>query len=192
VKIKAQKQIFKILRYSSKTQGSCGVCFIFSAVAAIESLTYIKTNKSYVLSEQYVMDCMSTYLKINNDACNGGQPDYVSVVKVKKNIKKNSLKVFNFAISRRGLPLSSSYPYTGVDKRKCPSKTIISDAAIKSFTTLATNDEDKIVCRLMKSPMSVAVFVNSSFLRYSSGIYNDVASCGPNMVLNHALLMGES
>ncbi|KAG5675052.1 hypothetical protein PVAND_004990 [Polypedilum vanderplanki] len=157
-----------------KKQGNCGNCFIFSAVAAIESATYIKTNKTYVLSEQYAMDCLDKDLKINNNACNGGQPDYI----------------YDLVISKKGLPLNSSYPYTGNDNKVCPVKNIVSDTAIKGYITLFTDNEDTIVCNLIKGgPMSVAVFVNSTFLKYSGGIYNDVASCKPDLVLNHAILM---
>lgn len=39
-------------------------------------------------------------------------------------------------------------------------------------------------------PMSVALFVNDSFIQYGSGIYNDVESCGSNPTPNHAVLLG--
>jgi C1A family cysteine protease len=40
-----------------KVQGTCGSCWVFSSVAAFESLLLIKTGQSYDLSEEYVLEC---------------------------------------------------------------------------------------------------------------------------------------
>lgn len=48
-----------------------GCCWPFSAVAAIEGITQIKTGKLGLLSEQELVDCVS-----KNDGCSGGWMDY--------------------------------------------------------------------------------------------------------------------
>lgn len=92
-----------------------------------------------------------------------------------------------------GFPTALSNPYLGYDQRVCPKNvTLIKDVAIRSYRTFVSMNEDTMACTLVSGgPMSVALFVNSSLLRYSNGIYNDVASCSPNAVLNHAVLLSE-
>ena len=51
-----------------RDQGSCGSCWAFAAVAAIESSQRIRMNKKYDLSEQQLTSC--TYL--DKDGCDGG------------------------------------------------------------------------------------------------------------------------
>lgn len=50
--------------------GYVGSCWVFGAVAAIEGLIKIKTGNLVSLSEQQIIDCIST-----SDACNGGWMD---------------------------------------------------------------------------------------------------------------------
>lgn len=42
---------------SIKNQANCGCCWSFSATAYIESFTIIKFNKTYDLSEEYILEC---------------------------------------------------------------------------------------------------------------------------------------
>ena len=44
-----------------KDQGSCGSCYAFSAVGAIEGAYYMRTNKSVDLSVEQVVDCSDSY-----------------------------------------------------------------------------------------------------------------------------------
>merc|ERR1719468_1244250 len=52
-----------------KSQGSCGSCWAFSAMAALESGYAIASGNLLVLAEQQLIDCDK-----NDGACNGGWP----------------------------------------------------------------------------------------------------------------------
>ncbi|CAI9782049.1 unnamed protein product [Fraxinus pennsylvanica] len=81
-------------------QGQC--------VAAIEGLVKIKTGNSVSLSEQQIIDCIST-----SDACNGGWME----------------QVFEFVKKNRGLASDKNYPYRAKKKWNC--------SGIKSSSQLA-------------------------------------------------------
>jgi cathepsin L len=85
-----------------RNQGSCGSCYSFSALSAIESAYYIKSKVKLDLSEQQVVDCSGNY---GNQGCNGGWMDYV----------------FKYAKATK-LATETQYPYT---KKKGTCKTSI-------------------------------------------------------------------
>ena len=53
-----------------RQQGSCGSCYTFSTMSALESAWAIKTGILYDVSEQQVVDCAN--LKYGDLGCNGG------------------------------------------------------------------------------------------------------------------------
>jgi cathepsin L len=72
-------------------QGSCGSCYAYSALAAIEGQYFKKTGQLIKLSEQNIVDCSRSY---GNDGCAGGIMN----------------SVFKF-VKDNGVATDYSYPY---------------------------------------------------------------------------------
>jgi C1A family cysteine protease len=76
---------------SMKDQGSCGSCWAFASVSALESYTALATGQLPNLSEQNLVDC--SY--VGKDGCNGGaNPD-----------------AFNYVLRNGGIASKANYPY---------------------------------------------------------------------------------
>jgi C1A family cysteine protease len=76
-----------------RNQGSCGSCWAFSAVSAMEGAYAIKHGSLKALSEQQLVDCSGSY---GNQGCNGGWYD----------------AAFRYGRDY-GMMSQSSYPYAG-------------------------------------------------------------------------------
>jgi len=149
---------------SVKNQGTCGSCWAFSSVGAVESAWAIKNNILYNLSQQELIDC--SFL---DRGCNGGSMDLA----------------FLF-IKNHGLCTNLSYPYQG-KKHKCHKKKCESVVHIKNHSDVQKNNESQLKNAVAIQPISVAIQANKrSFQMYKSGIYNDY-KCGTK--LDHGVLV---
>ena len=148
---------------SVKNQGSCGGCWAFSSVGAVESAWAIKYNTLYNLSEQELIDC-----SIQNHGCEGGSMDLA----------------FQYIINN-GLCGNNSYPYTAQDGRcdnNCQPLVKISN-----YSDIIPNNEEMLKRAVQHQPVSVAIQANKrSFQMYQSGIYSD-PDCG--FELDHGVLL---
>jgi hypothetical protein len=80
---------------SVKDQGSCGSCWAFATIGAMEGINAIKTGQLLSLSVQELIDCDRNY----NQGCDGGFMDYA----------------FEFIVVNGGIDTETDYPYSSSD-----------------------------------------------------------------------------
>lgn len=153
-----------------KYQGSCGACWAFSAVGALEAQLQLKTGKLVSLSAQNLVDC-STEEKYRNKGCNGGF----------------MTEAFQYIIDNNGIDSDSSYPYKAMDG-KCQYDARNRAATCSKYTELPFGSEAALKEAVAtKGPVSVAIDASRpSFFLYKSGVYYD-PSCTSNV--NHGVLV---
>jgi len=153
-----------------KNQASCGSCWAFAAVAAIESHNKIVNNELVSLSEQELVDCDS-----QSSGCSGGFMSWAYE-----------------AVQRLGgVEAEKDYPYTARDG-KCNFKKDLSRVQVAKYVNI-TQDENEIAQYVaQKGPVSIGI--NANLMQfYLKGIahprwFLTKWLCSANM-LNHGVLI---
>lgn len=152
-----------------KYQGTCGSCWAFSAVGALEAQLKLKTGKLVSLSAQNLVDCSTE--KYGNKGCRGGF----------------MTEAFQYIIDNNGIDSETSYPYKAMDE-KCHYDSKNRAATCSGYTELPSGSEEALKEAVAnKGPVSVAVDAeHPSFRFYRSGVYDD-PSCTQNVT--HGVLV---
>ena len=144
-------------------QASCGSCWAFSAIQAQESQYAIATGKLYKLSEQNLVDCVSTCY-----GCNGGLMDYA----------------YDYVISSQGgqFMLETDYPYKGVDGT-CQWDSSKGVTTIKSYINVQEGSETDLAEKVSTyGPAAIAIDASAwAFQLYTSGIYDHSRCSSTNL-----------
>ncbi|KAJ4700518.1 Cysteine Protease [Melia azedarach] len=141
-----------------KQQGSCGCCWAFSAVGALEGMMQINTGKLIPLSEQQLLDCSTNY---GNHGCNGGLMD----------------NAFQYIIENQGIATETDYPYQEMQGTCDAQKAATAAARISKFEDLPANDEQALLNAVSMHPVSVCIEGGGQdFQNYRSGVFN--GQCG--------------
>uniref|UniRef100_A0A667ZEY3 Cystein proteinase inhibitor protein salarin n=1 Tax=Myripristis murdjan TaxID=586833 RepID=A0A667ZEY3_9TELE len=147
-------------------QGSCGSCWAFSAVGALEGQLAKKTGRLVDLSPQNLVDC-----DVKSSGCKGG---YMTTA-------------FRYVQRNGGIDSEAAYPYVGKDQR-CRYCWSGRAAQCKGFVEIPRGCERLLAVALYKvGPISVGIDASqSSFQFYQSGVYSD-PGCN-RAKINHAVL----
>ncbi|KAK1384335.1 Senescence-specific cysteine protease SAG39 [Heracleum sosnowskyi] len=121
-----------------KDQGQCGCCWAFSAVAAMEGITQLKTGKLISLSEQELVDCDTSG---EDQGCEGGLMD----------------NAFEFIQGNHGLSTEANYPYSGTDGTCNANKEANHAAKITGHGDVPANSEAALLKAVANQPISVAI-----------------------------------
>jgi C1A family cysteine protease len=143
-----------------KDQKSCGSCWAFGTIGAVEAAYKKKYGTTLDLSEQYLVSCNTL-----GYGCGGGW--------------------FAFAMCKSpGAILESCFKYTALDSpcSYCSNPTRYKIASYGSVSTTTTAIKNAIYTY---GCVAAAVYVNSYFQAYKSGTFN---SC-QNKSVNHAIIL---
>lgn len=139
-------------------QGTCGACYAFAAVAAVESAWAIANNDGPVkLSEQQVVDCSGEQL---NNGCKGGYPDYV----------------FQY-VTQNGICTEDSYSYKG-SQSNCTSQNCtaaIPPAGGPGLSVVSFRDIDPDADptqAVAQQPIAAGLVITDELRHYSGGVLN--------------------
>lgn len=148
-----------------KNQGSCGSCWAFSTVGALEGRSQLAKGSLQQFSEQQFVDCDTEA----DQGCNGGLMD----------------NAFKYAQTAE-ICTEDSYPYKG---RGGSCSTSGCTAGLKAgevtgFVDVDTNSEQALMEAVAAGPVSVAVDAETLFQLYFGGIMKGL--CGAS--LDHGVL----
>ena len=150
-----------------RNQGSCGSCYTFSAVGALETRYHRISGVLRRFAEQEYLDC--TYQGRRGGGCGGGWMN----------------DCYDYSMGQGGrLAAAKDYPYTARSKNCLGSGK--PDAMISARLTEhedVLGSEDSFIAALAEGAVAVAIQASSRFRAYSSGVFSQ--HC--NNHANHAV-----
>uniref|UniRef100_A0A914PZT7 Peptidase C1A papain C-terminal domain-containing protein n=1 Tax=Panagrolaimus davidi TaxID=227884 RepID=A0A914PZT7_9BILA len=149
--------------------GSCGSCYAFTAVAAIESYYLIHFNKSLDLSEQFGFSCAT-----RSGQCNGGSPS--DVLNVSKTVS---------------IPSEACDPYLQVNETCNPKKCEGKERYFIDSYKFYGKDENLIAKNLyLYGPATFCFWVPIEMVYYTGGILNAPGEeCRNRSIGGHCMLL---
>jgi len=142
-----------------KNQGSCGSCYTFSAVGALETAHWRKYNYLFDFSEQQLLDCTGEY---GNGGCSGGWMHTAYKWLLEKS---------------KGVFAQSDYPYRGVVQNCRQAASGQSKTNVQTYSMVKSEDA---LMNVVGTTGAVAIAYNAGTQQHSyyTGGILDVPSCG--------------
>ena len=151
-----------------RNQGSCGSCWAFSSVCAMEGAHYIATGTLAQFSEQQLVDCAK--YSWGNLGCSGG-------------LQENAFNYYESyeAISR------DSYPYTAKNG-SCQYTSLKNEGVdVSNYVNTTPGSVSQTKAAIAQQPISVSIEADKMvFQLYSGGVF-DSDQCGTS--LDHAVAL---
>lgn len=149
-----------------KDQGQCGSCWAFSSTGAMEGAHACATGKLVSLSEEDLVDCVSTCY-----GCGGGW----------------MTTAMQWVVDHGGIDTEESYPYNPDNAGSCQFNKSNVGATFSKVVALPTADCDALLHAVATvGPISVAVDAND-IMNYQTGIFTD-PGCD-KQALDHGVLV---
>jgi len=151
-----------------RSQGSCGSCWAFAAVGAVEGSWAKEKGQLFRLSEQELIDCDKS-----DGGCNGG----------------GISSALTWVHNHHGLAKNVDYGvgHYHPSQGTCHHKEEETVASLKRVRHVASKNEADLKRAVHNAgPVAMSVHVNKKFKAYKSGIFND-PGCPKNSA-NHAML----
>lgn len=146
-----------------KDQGTCGSCWAFASMGAIEAIHKQSSGATVSLSEQQLLDCEK-----KSKGCEGGWPHWA----------------FDY-LTDGPIYTTDSYPYKARQDSSCGSGT---DSGVRVTGYQYVDKSDSaIVSAVSAHPITVTVNVTKFFQHYRSGILAESNTTGCD--LNHAVVV---
>ena len=144
-----------------KSQGSCGSCWDFAAIGALEAAIKIHTATEYDLSEQQILSC-ATY----GYGCSGGHASYA----------------WDY-IRDYGAVSETCMPYEADDTVPCTDSGCAKLATLREWVDIP-NDVDAIKSAILTGSVASAFHVYDDFGSYGGGCYEHAGDDAPNHLIN--------
>ncbi|KQK08708.1 zingipain-2 [Brachypodium distachyon] len=145
-----------------KSQGGCGCCWAFAAVAATEGLVKIAKGTLISMSEQQVLDCTT-----GNNTCKGG---YMN-------------DALSYVFASGGLQTEEDYEYNA-EKGACRRDVTPNPATSVGHAEYMPLDGNEFLLQKLVARQPVVVAVEAygtDFKNYGGGVFTGSPSCGQNL-----------
>lgn len=145
---------------------SCGSCWAFASIGALESQHFIVHGQLLNLSQQELVDCSK-----QSYGCDGGSYD----------------KAFNYVIDE-GISRAEDYPYKAVEGECNAENVARSEVKVYGYASIAPNQEAMKAALHQFGPLYASINgMPKSFNFYSEGVYMD-PECDASGT-NHAIVI---